>query len=102
MQNKDCNDYNQYTDVLSPDGKVIKERCFKGSLVYPPIKDFNFNNYDGYKSKDYYNYINKEFSDYKFPDDYRELTFEQISLLIFYASMNFKDNLKKDKKLNIR
>ena len=37
MQNTDCNDYNQYTDVLSPDGKVIIDEV----SGYPKLNPVN-------------------------------------------------------------
>jgi superfamily II DNA or RNA helicase len=63
----DCNIYNQYyTDVVI-DGKIINDRCFKGSRVYD--KNFKINSYTDYKSGDYYNWINQSFKQYAFPDE---------------------------------
>ena len=66
--NLDCNNYNQYNS----------EECFKGSTVYPLQKSFNINNYLKYKSKDYYSWINNNFSKYSFPNDYSTQTFNDI------------------------
>jgi superfamily II DNA or RNA helicase len=63
----DCNIYNQYyTDVVI-NGKIINDRCFKGSSVYN--KKFKINSYTDYKSNDYYTWINESFKQYAFPDE---------------------------------
>lgn len=65
----DCNNYNQYyTDVVI-DGKIVNERCFKGSKVYSNIKDYKFNSFSDYKSDEYYAWINREFNKYAFPPE---------------------------------
>ena len=63
----DCDIYNQYyTDVVIK-GKIINDRCFKGSRVYD--KKFKINSYTDYKSGEYYNWINQSFKQYAFPDE---------------------------------
>lgn len=70
--------YHQYSDILDTDGKIIKDKLFRGADVYPPMKDFHFNDYIKYNSVGYYNYINEKFSKFSFPIEYSNLTFNQI------------------------
>ena len=70
----DCNNYNQYyTDVMGDPSK-----CFKGSTVYPKMKNFHINNFKEYKSKDYYSFINENLKEYSFNENYPSLTFKDI------------------------
>ena len=63
----DCNEFNQYyTDVVI-DGKIVNDRCFKGLTVYK--EKFNVKSYNNYDSKGYYDWINKNFKEYAFPDE---------------------------------
>jgi len=75
----DCNNYNQYySDTLDSLGNFDQTKCFKGSEIYPKMRNFAINNYKDYKSKDYYNFINKNLGEYSFPINYADLTFEDI------------------------
>jgi hypothetical protein len=75
----DCNNYNQYySDTLDSLGNFDQTKCFKGSEIYPKMRNFAINNYKDYKSKDYYNFINKNLGEYSFPSNYADLTFEDI------------------------
>ena len=63
--NINCSNYNQYyTDVVDADGNIDETKCFKGSTVYPKMKNFAINSYKNYKSKDYYNFINENLNEY--------------------------------------
>lgn len=64
----DCNNYNQY----------YGEECFKGSEIYPKMKDFNLNNFKNYKSKEYISFINENMKNYSFSPEYPEMTFRDI------------------------
>ena len=57
----DCNKYNQYYSDVVIDGKIVNERCFKGSEVYKDVKNFKINNYLNFDSDKYYNWINNSF-----------------------------------------
>ena len=72
----DCNNYNQYRSDVKENGKLIPDKCFKGSIVYKP--EFNFNNYQTYKSKEYYKWINQNMVDYSFKPDYINKTFDNL------------------------
>ena len=72
----DCDKYNQYYSDVVENDTLIPDKCFKGSIVYKP--DFNFNNYQTYKSKDYYKWINKTMVDYSFKPDYANKTFDNL------------------------
>jgi hypothetical protein len=75
----DCNNYNQYySDTLDSSGNFDSSKCFKGSEIYPKMKDFAINNYKDYKGKDYYKFINENLSEYSFPSNYADLTFNDI------------------------
>jgi N12 class adenine-specific DNA methylase len=75
----DCNNYNQYySDTLDSSGNFDPSKCFKGSEIYPKMKDFAINNYKDYKGKDYYNFINENLGEYSFPSNYADLTFNDI------------------------
>jgi superfamily II DNA or RNA helicase len=63
----DCVNYNQYYSDVVINGKVINDKCFKGSSIYK--KTFNINNYQNYNGKDYYSWINSNFKEYAFPDE---------------------------------
>ena len=65
----DCNKYNQYYSDVVIDGKIVNERCFKGSEVYKDVKNFKINNYLNFDSDKYYNWINNSFKQYAFPDE---------------------------------
>ena len=49
-----------------------------GSELYKNNLNFNFNNYNKYQSKKYYEWINKNFNDYSFNPEYSSKTFEDI------------------------
>ena len=51
---------------------------FDGISIYPKIKNVHFNDYLEYKNEEYYSLINEYFGDYSFPEDYSELSFEDI------------------------
>ena len=72
----DCNNYNQYRSDVKENGKLIPDKCFKGSIVYKP--EFNFNNYQTYKSKEYYKWINQNMVDYSFKPNYINKTFNNL------------------------
>ena len=77
--NVNCKNYNQYySDIINSDGQIDPNKCFDGSLVYQNIDKYNFNDFVNYKSKDYYDFINKNFDRYSFPANYSELTYEEI------------------------
>jgi hypothetical protein len=65
----DCGKFNQYyTDVVI-DGKIVNERCFKGSEIYKNFDKFKVNDYLNFDSEGYYNWINNSFQQYAFPDE---------------------------------
>jgi len=72
-----CNTFNQYyTDIVDAQGNIV--HCFDGK-IYPEGKTFGVNNYKGYNSKGYYNWINDNFKDYAFPDEeYNEADYARI------------------------
>ena len=70
----DCSNYNKYYDDFNND----PSKCFKGSGVYPKMKDFHINNFRKYKSNDYYSFINNNLKEYSFNEDYPTLTFKDI------------------------
>ena len=73
-----CNSINQYySDVTDGDGKIVPGKCFKGG-IYKEQPKFNLNSYLNYNSKDYYSWINKNFKDYSFEQDYSLKTFDDI------------------------
>ena len=79
MKSIDCNNYNQYySDIISPDGEYDESKCFKGSEIYPKMKNFDINNFKTYKSKEYYNFINENMKEYSFDSNYPELSFDDI------------------------
>jgi len=51
---------------------------FDESTVYRNINDYKFNDFVNYKSKEYYDFINKNFDKYSFPKNYSQLTYEEI------------------------
>jgi hypothetical protein len=98
----DCNNYNQYyTDVVI-DGKIVNERCFKGSKVYSNIKDYKFNSPSKYKSEEYYSWINREFQKYAFPPEkFNEDTYNPE--IMYQSICNAKDySLKPQQKFAAR
>ena len=72
-----CNQFNQYyTDIVDAQGNIV--HCFDGKM-YPEGKTFDVNNYKGYNSKGYYNWINTNFKDYAFPEEeYNESDYTRI------------------------
>ena len=79
MASRDCNIYNQYnSDTVDPNGDFNPAKCFKGSMVYSKMKDLHINDFKKYKSKDYYNFINENLSEYSFPKDYIDMSFDSI------------------------
>ena len=79
MTNVNCRNYNQYyDDIINESGQIDPNKCFNGSLVYQNVDNYHFNDFLNYKSKDYYDFINKNFDRYSFPENYSELTYEQI------------------------
>jgi len=73
-----CNGTNQYyDDVVDATGNIIEKNCFEPGL-YSQMKNFNFTDFMEYKNKDYYNYINTNFREYSFPENYKDLSFEDI------------------------
>jgi superfamily II DNA or RNA helicase len=65
----DCKNYNQYYSDVVVNGKIVNQRCFKGSEVYKNIKRFKINNYVDFDSEKYYQWINDSFNQYAFPDE---------------------------------
>lgn len=79
MTNVNCRNYNQYyDDIINDSGQIDPNKCFNGSLVYQNVDNYHFNDFLNYKSKDYYDFINKNFDRYSFPENYSDLTYEQI------------------------
>ena len=72
-----CDTFNQYyTDIVNSEGDIV--HCFDGK-IYKEGKTFEVNDYKGYKSKGYYNWINDNFKDYAFPEEeYSENDYARI------------------------
>jgi hypothetical protein len=66
------NEYNQYSDDIN--NGII----FNGNKKYSDLKDTKFNDYLLFDNKKYYSSINKDFSEYSFPEDYLDSSFEEL------------------------
>ena len=74
-----CNSTNQYyDDIIDPEGNIEESKCFDSNSVYGMMKNFKFNNFKEYNNREYYNYLNKNFGKYSFPENYLDLNFENI------------------------
>jgi len=72
----EINEINQYYSDVTEDNEIVSLKHFNKKVYHDK---FHVNDYLNYKSKEYYSWINKNFSkDYSFPLDYSSKTFDDL------------------------
>ena len=64
-----------YTDITDETGQIVASKRFNKRVYIPK---FNINSYSNYRSRDYYEWINKNLNVYSFPANYQQKTFQEL------------------------